>query len=48
MLYRIVWEDGSHAKYNDLEKFLDAIHNEAPGEDEQGEFSVLLELTQNN
>ena len=42
MEYRIVWEDGSSARYSSLEKFLNAIHNEAPSEYEEGEFIVVI------
>ena len=42
MTYRIVWNDGSSAKYHDIEKFLDAIHDEVLKCDKE-EFIVLID-----
>lgn len=42
MEYKIVWQDGSSAKYSSLKKFLDAIHDEAIEAEDSGEFIVAI------
>ena len=42
MIYRIVWNDGSNAKYNSIEDFLNRIKAEAQNSSKE-EFSILID-----